>query len=115
MRNWVDRQFDRLSGFILLGLGMAGGAVFLALRSGEPAAMVGAAGLMQVAAASTNIALMWPFLPDRNDPDLIVDEDDDDASETGGFEPDDKSSSAAGMPVSSTLAMAMLVLGVCVL
>ncbi len=67
----------RLSGFILLGLSMAGGAVFLAMRSGEPAAMVGAAGLMQLAGASLNIALMWPFLPDRNDPDLILDEDDD--------------------------------------
>lgn len=68
----------RLSGFVLLAGGMAGGAIFLALRSGEPAAMVGAAGLMQLAAASANIAMMWPFLPDRNDPDLIVDEDDDD-------------------------------------
>jgi hypothetical protein len=40
--------------------------------------MVGAAGLMQLAGASANIALMWPFLPDRNDPDLVVDEDDED-------------------------------------
>ena len=53
--------------------------------------------------------------PGDTDNDGDVDEDDDDASETGGFEPDDKSSSAAGMLVSSTLAMAMLVLGVCVL
>ena len=68
----------RLSGFVLIAVGTAGGAVILALRSGEPAAMVGAAGLMQLAGASANIALMWPFLPDRKDPNLIVDEDDDD-------------------------------------
>jgi len=67
----------RLSGFILMASTTAGGALFLALRSGEPAAMVGAAGLMQLAGAATNIALMWTFLPDRNDPDLVVDEDDD--------------------------------------
>ena len=67
----------RLSGFILMAATTAGGALFLALRSGEPAAMVGAAGLMQLAGAASNIALMWTFLPDRNDPDLIVDEDDD--------------------------------------
>ena len=68
----------RLSGFILMAVVTAGGALFLALRSGEPAAMVGAAGLMQLAAASANIALMWPFLPDRHDPTLVVDEDEED-------------------------------------
>jgi hypothetical protein len=67
----------RLSGFILMAATTTGGALFLALRSGEPAAMVGAAGLMQLAGAATNIALMWTFLPDRNDPGLVVDEDDD--------------------------------------
>ena len=54
------------------------GAVFLALRVGEPAAMVGAAGLMQLAAASTNVALLWRWLPDRDDPDLLVDDEEDD-------------------------------------
>jgi hypothetical protein len=68
----------RLGGFILIALVTGGGAVFLALRSGEPAAMVGAAGLMQLAGASANIALMWPFLPDRDDPDLVLDEDEED-------------------------------------
>jgi hypothetical protein len=68
----------RLGGFVAIAIGTAGGAAFLAMRSGEPAAMVGAAGLMQLAGASANIALMWRYLPDRNDPDLIVDEDDDD-------------------------------------
>ena len=67
----------RLSGFILLSLATAGGALFLALRSGEPAAMVGAAGLMQLAGASANIALMWHYLPDRHDPNLKFEDDDD--------------------------------------
>lgn len=68
----------RLSGFILFSLATAGGALFLVLRSGAPAAMVGAAGLMQLAAVSANIAMMWKYLPDRNDPDLALDEDDED-------------------------------------
>jgi hypothetical protein len=67
----------KLSGFILFALGAAGIATFLALRSGEPAAMIAGAGLMQLAAASASIALMWRYLPDRDDPNLIVDEDDD--------------------------------------
>jgi len=67
-----------LTGFILFALGTAGAALFLVVRSGEPAAMIGAAGLMQLAAAAANIALMWRYLPDRDDPSLIVDEDDDD-------------------------------------
>ena len=67
-----------LAGFVLFAAGAAGGAVFLALRSGEPLAMVGAAGLLQLAGASANIALMWHWLPDRHDPDLVVDEDEED-------------------------------------
>jgi hypothetical protein len=67
-----------LPGFMLIALSTAAGAVFLALRSGEPAAMIGAAALMQLAGASANIALMWHYLPDRNDPNLVIDEDDDD-------------------------------------
>lgn len=68
----------RLSGFILFSLATTGAAIFLVLRSGAPAAMVGAAGLMQLAAASANIAAMWKYLPDRNDPNLEVEDDDDD-------------------------------------
>ena len=68
----------RLSGFILFSLATAGGALFLVLRSGAPAAMVGAAGLMQLAAVSANIAALWKYLPDRDDPALEVDEDDGD-------------------------------------
>lgn len=67
----------KLSGFVAIAVGTAGGAALLALRSGEPAAMVGAAALMQIAGASANVALMWHFLPDRHDPNLVIDEDDD--------------------------------------
>lgn len=81
--NWHNRIEPflphRLSGFILFSAVTSAAAVFLALRVGEPAAMVGAAGLMQLAAASANIAAMWHFLPDRHDPDLVVEDDDDDA------------------------------------
>jgi|GEM_PF-3234617 len=79
--NW-DKRIEpylphRLSGFVLFATLSAAGAVLLALRSGEPAAMVGAAGLMQLAAAAINIALLWHWLPVRDDPGLIVEDDDD--------------------------------------
>ncbi len=67
-----------LPGFILFALIATGGAAFLALGSGEPAAMVAAAAMMQLAAASTNIALMWRWLPLRDDPRLMIDEDEED-------------------------------------
>ena len=67
----------RLSGFMAMIVATAGGAIFLVLRSGEPAAMIGAAGLMQVAGASANIALLWHYLPNRRDPNLKFEDDDD--------------------------------------
>jgi hypothetical protein len=66
-----------LGGFILFSLVTFGAGVFLALRSGEPAAMVGAAGLAQIGAATANVALLWRYLPAR-DADVIVEDDDDD-------------------------------------
>ena len=79
--NWHNRIEPflphRLWGFILMATATFAGALFLAWRSGEPAAMVAAAGLMQLAGASANIAGLWKYLPDRSDPDLIVEEDDD--------------------------------------
>jgi hypothetical protein len=66
----------RLSGFVLIVAITTGIATFLVVRSGEPAAMVVAAGLMQIAGASANIALLWRYLPDRSDPDLVEDDDD---------------------------------------
>lgn len=67
----------KLAGFVLFALGTAAAAVVLALRSGEPVAMIGAAGLLQLSAVATNVALMWHWLPDRDDPDLVVEDDDD--------------------------------------
>lgn len=80
--NW-DKRIEpylphRLSGFIVFASLSAAGAVILALRVGEPAAMVGAAGLMQLAAASANVALLWHWLPDRDDPELLIDDEEDD-------------------------------------
>ena len=66
-----------LGGFILFSLATFGGAIFLALRSGEPAAMVGAAGLAQIGAATANVVLLWRYLPTR-DVDMVVEDDDDD-------------------------------------
>jgi hypothetical protein len=67
----------RLSGFILIIAIAAGIATLLVVRSGEPLAMVAAAGLMQIAGASANIALLWRYLPDRSGPDLVEDDHDD--------------------------------------
>jgi hypothetical protein len=66
-----------LGGFILFTAASFAGAVFLALRSGEPAAMIGAAGLCQVAAAAGNVVMLWRYLPTR-DADAIAEDDDDD-------------------------------------
>jgi hypothetical protein len=62
-------------GFLLFSMATFGGAVFLALRSGEPAAMIGAAGLAQISAATANVLLLWRYLPSR---DTGVEEEDDD-------------------------------------
>lgn len=65
-----------LGGFITFSIAAFGGAAFLALRSGEPAAMIGAAGLCQIGAATANVILLWQYLPSRDaEP---VEEDDDD-------------------------------------
>jgi len=63
--------------FLLFSLVTFGIAVFLALRSGEPAAMIAAAGLAQISAASANVLLLWRYLPSR-DAEIIEDDDDDD-------------------------------------
>ena len=67
-----------LTGFILFAGAALSGAIFLAVRVGEPLTMVGAAGLLQLSGAAANIALMWRWLPDRHDPNVIVDDDDED-------------------------------------
>jgi hypothetical protein len=65
-----------LGTFCLFAAGAWGAAVFLALRSGEPAAMVGAAGLAQIGAATANVVLLWPYFPSRGD-EVFEEEDDD--------------------------------------
>ena len=66
-----------LGGFLLFSTGTLGTAVFLVLRSAEPAAMVGAAGLLQIGMAAANVVLLWPYLPDRHG-EVVHDDDDDD-------------------------------------
>jgi len=65
-----------LGGFVAFSLGTLITAVYLALRSGEPAAMVLSAGLLQVCGAASNVALLWRWLPDR-DVDISLSYDDD--------------------------------------
>jgi len=64
-------------GFFMFSAATFGGAATLALRSGEPAAMIGAAGLAQISAATANVLLLWRYLPSR-DTGLAEEEDDDD-------------------------------------
>ena len=79
--NWHSRIEPflphHLWGFVLFGLVTAGAGLFLAARSGEPAAMIASAGMMQLACVAANIALLWRYLPNRDDPKLIVEDDDD--------------------------------------
>jgi hypothetical protein len=74
MEPYIPHHFG---GFILTSLGLYGGAVFLAYGSGEPAAMIGAAGLAQIGSATMNVVLLWRWLPSR-DLGEAIDEDDDD-------------------------------------
>jgi hypothetical protein len=65
-----------LGGFIVFSLATMGGGAFLALRSGEPAAMILAAGLAQIGATTSNVVLLWRWLPSR-DSEAIAEDDDD--------------------------------------
>ena len=64
-----------LGGFILFSLGSVVGALVLALRSGEPAAMVGAAGLLQIGCTTANVVLVWRYMPTKDE--RLLDDDDD--------------------------------------
>ena len=79
--NWHSRLEPyiphHLGGFVAFALGALGTSAFLAVRSGEPAAMVVAAGLFQVSGAAMNIILLWRWLPDREvDIPMFYDDDD---------------------------------------
>lgn len=66
-----------LGGFIGFSVITFGAGVYLAARSGEPAAMIAAAGLLQICGAATNVLLFWHWLPDRDvDIPLLYDDDD---------------------------------------
>ena len=62
--------------FLLVSVGLLGASLFLALRSGEPAAMVGSAGLAQIGGAISNVVLLWRYLPTRGR-DVEAEDDDD--------------------------------------
>lgn len=64
-----------LGGFILFSAATWAAAVLLALRSGEPAAMIVAAGLFQVGAAAANVLFFWRWMPSR-DAALALEDDD---------------------------------------
>ncbi len=65
-----------LGGFLLFGAVTLGSAIFLVVRSGEPALMVVAAGLCQLSAAALNVAILWQWLPPANSAETFDDEDD---------------------------------------
>jgi hypothetical protein len=65
-----------LGGFILFSLGAFAVAAFMAIRVGEPAAMIAAGGISQVGAAALNVVLFWRWLPAKGSGEWIDDEDD---------------------------------------
>lgn len=79
--NWHSRLEPYLphkkSGFWFFALVTGAISIFLIVRSGEPLAMIAAAGVFQLTAVAVNVLLWWRYLPDRNDPDLQVEDDDD--------------------------------------
>lgn len=79
----LDRKLEpylphHFGGFALFAAATWGAAAFLAARSGEPAAMVGAAGLLQIGAAAANVVLLWRFLPPKGSERMPELDDDDD-------------------------------------
>jgi hypothetical protein len=80
--NW-HKRFEpylphHLGGFILFSMASWIGAALLAVRSGEPAAMIVAAGLFQVGAAAANVLLFWRWMPPRDASVGIEDDDEED-------------------------------------
>jgi hypothetical protein len=63
-------------GFVAFSLVTIGAAIFVAERSGEPAAMILAAGLLHIGATTANVALLWNYLPARgSETEPIYDDD----------------------------------------
>ena len=65
-----------LGGFLMFTAATWAGAILLALRSGEPAAMIVTAGLFQVGAAAANVLLFGHWMPARDVAASIEDDDD---------------------------------------
>ena len=57
-----------LGGFILFSAGAIGGAALFRAQKRRAGGDGRRGGLLQVAGAAANIALMWRYLPDRDDP-----------------------------------------------
>lgn len=68
----------RRAGFAIFALIAATLAVGLVVKSGEPVAMIGAAGALQLCALALSVLLWWRFLPERDDPLLVPDDEDED-------------------------------------
>lgn len=66
-----------LGGFILFSLATFGTAAFLAIHSGEPAAMILAGGLCQIGSAAANVVFFWRWQPRRGDGAQLEDDYDD--------------------------------------
>lgn len=66
------------AGFALFVLLTGGAAVALVWRSSEPIALIVSAGLAQLCAVGLNVLLLWRYLPVRDDPNLVIDEEEDD-------------------------------------
>jgi hypothetical protein len=79
--NWHNRlepyMPHRKPGFVLFALLTGGAAVALALRSGEPVALIAGAGLLQLCAIAINVLVLWRYLPVRDDPNLVIDDNED--------------------------------------
>lgn len=54
-----------LGGFLFFSLATFGTAIFLVVRSDEPAAMILAGGLTQIGAVAANVLLLWRWLPPK--------------------------------------------------
>lgn len=65
-----------LGGFMLFTIATWAGALLLAWRSGEPAAMILAAGLFQIGAAAANVLLFWRRTPARGAAIALENDDD---------------------------------------
>lgn len=65
-----------LGGFIMFTVGTIGGSALLVIHSGEPAAMVLAAGLAQIGGAAANVLLFWRWLPPPGTSATLEDDDD---------------------------------------